>query len=197
MFEFRLKYHWNLFPRVQLTIFQLGSDNGLAPTRRQAIIWTNDGYITDIYMRHSASMSYSKLHCASKILNKVLLLIPLTNFPSNSDLEADSLLQCCPLKRRYPDVWKISDAVNRNCTIGKCQYWNGITKIFQGFRKKMMMTIYILFCNPQYEWKHPQVELRDSGDHLQSSCVGILCPRLNIFALCQQVISDLVTHVLG
>ena len=32
-------------------------DNGLAPTRRQAIIWTNDSYITDAYMRHSASMS--------------------------------------------------------------------------------------------------------------------------------------------
>ena len=26
---------------VQLATFQLGSDNGLAPTRRQAIIWTN------------------------------------------------------------------------------------------------------------------------------------------------------------
>ena len=25
--------------------------------RRQAIIWTNDGQITDAYMRHSASMS--------------------------------------------------------------------------------------------------------------------------------------------
>ena len=35
----------------------IGSDNGLAPTRRQAIIWTNDGKLTDAYMRHSASMS--------------------------------------------------------------------------------------------------------------------------------------------
>ena len=35
----------------------IGSDNGLAPARRQAIIWTNVGYITDGYMRHSASMS--------------------------------------------------------------------------------------------------------------------------------------------
>ena len=26
-------------------------------SRRQAIIWTNDGYFTDAYMRHSASMS--------------------------------------------------------------------------------------------------------------------------------------------
>ena len=31
-------------------------DDGLAPTRRQAIIWTDDGYITDAYMRHSASV---------------------------------------------------------------------------------------------------------------------------------------------
>ena len=35
----------------------IGSDNGLAPTRRQAIIWTNDGEIIDAYMRLSPSMS--------------------------------------------------------------------------------------------------------------------------------------------
>ena len=29
-------------------------DNGLAPARRQAIIWTNYDYFTDAYMRHSA-----------------------------------------------------------------------------------------------------------------------------------------------
>ena len=33
------------------------SDNGLAPTRWQAIIWSNDGKFTDAYMRRSASMS--------------------------------------------------------------------------------------------------------------------------------------------
>ena len=42
-----LRFHWRLFPRVQFTIFQhwsfIGSDNGLAPRWRQAIIWTNDG----------------------------------------------------------------------------------------------------------------------------------------------------------
>ena len=43
MYEFRLK--------------SIGSDNGLAPIRRQAIIWTNDGYFTDVYMRLSASIS--------------------------------------------------------------------------------------------------------------------------------------------
>ena len=30
---------------------------GLAPTRRQAIIWSNADNFTDAYMRHSASMS--------------------------------------------------------------------------------------------------------------------------------------------
>ena len=35
----------------------IGSDNGLAPARQQAIIWTNDGFFTDAYMRHLASMS--------------------------------------------------------------------------------------------------------------------------------------------
>ena len=33
------------------------SDNGLVPTRRQAIIWTIDAKFTDAYMRQSASMS--------------------------------------------------------------------------------------------------------------------------------------------
>ena len=101
MYEFQLKVHWSLFPRVQLTIFQhwfrqwlgadkatshcvnqwwvvywctfaslglselksffthwgrvthicvikltiIGSDNGLSPGRRQAIIWTNAGIL--------------------------------------------------------------------------------------------------------------------------------------------------------
>ena len=43
MLQFLLRFHWNLFPTVKLTTFQLGSDNDLASYRRQAIIWTNDG----------------------------------------------------------------------------------------------------------------------------------------------------------
>ena len=49
MYEFRLRFYWSLFPRVQLTISQapsIVSDNGLAPNRRQAIIWSNDGLIS-------------------------------------------------------------------------------------------------------------------------------------------------------
>ena len=33
----------------------IGSDNGLVPIRQQAIIWTNDAYITDAYMPNSVS----------------------------------------------------------------------------------------------------------------------------------------------
>ena len=36
----------------------IGSNNGLAMTRRQAIIWINGGWITDAYMHHSTSMSW-------------------------------------------------------------------------------------------------------------------------------------------
>ena len=32
----------------------IGPDDGLVSTRRQAINWTNDGYITDVYIRHTA-----------------------------------------------------------------------------------------------------------------------------------------------
>ena len=38
----------------------IGSDNGLAPARRQAIIWSDDGQFTDAYMRHSASMRHRR-----------------------------------------------------------------------------------------------------------------------------------------
>ena len=57
MLEFQLKSYWNLFSRVQLIILFIGSDNGLVPVRQQAIVWTNDGWLTDAYIQHSASMS--------------------------------------------------------------------------------------------------------------------------------------------
>ena len=37
--------------------FSIGLDNGLAPARRQASIWTNDGYFPDTYMCHSVAVS--------------------------------------------------------------------------------------------------------------------------------------------
>ena len=45
IFEFRLQFHWSLFPRVQLPIFQQYADDDMAPSRRQVIIWTNDGLV--------------------------------------------------------------------------------------------------------------------------------------------------------
>ena len=41
IYKFRLRFHWSLFPRVQLTIFHHWFKSLLA--MRQAIIWTNDG----------------------------------------------------------------------------------------------------------------------------------------------------------
>ena len=47
----------------------LDSDNGLAPTRRQAITWTN-GKFKDAYMRHPASMS--KLISIQNVMKRVM-----------------------------------------------------------------------------------------------------------------------------
>ena len=57
MYELRLKFQWNLFLGFQLTLSTIGLDNGLTTTRRQSIIWTNEGWFTVSYMRRSLSMS--------------------------------------------------------------------------------------------------------------------------------------------
>ena len=58
IYEFRLRFHWSLFVRVQLTISIIGSDNGLAPTGQQAITWTN----VDLDpCRHMASLGVKEL----------------------------------------------------------------------------------------------------------------------------------------
>ena len=56
-YEFHLRFHWSLFLMFHLQYSSIGSDNSLVPFRRQAIIWTNGGKFTDVYMHHSASMS--------------------------------------------------------------------------------------------------------------------------------------------
>ena len=59
MFEFQLEFHLGLFLmlRYNYQYSSIGSDNSLVTTRRQTIIWTYGGKVTDVYMRHSASMS--------------------------------------------------------------------------------------------------------------------------------------------
>ena len=58
MCEFLLRFHWSLFPRIQYC--SIGSDNGLVPARRQAIIWTNDL----VYQRIYASLGLNELTIA-------------------------------------------------------------------------------------------------------------------------------------
>ena len=58
----KINEFWLKFPRSFSQVynsqqFSIGSDNGLAPTRWKGIIWTNDAYFTDAYMRRTASMS--------------------------------------------------------------------------------------------------------------------------------------------
>ena len=54
-----LKISLKFVPKVPVNgIPVFGSDNGWAPSRRQAIIWTNDGKFTHTYMRHSVSINY-------------------------------------------------------------------------------------------------------------------------------------------
>ena len=52
-----LKISLRFVPNGPINIPSIGSDNGLAPARRQAIIWTKGGWFADAIMRHSASMS--------------------------------------------------------------------------------------------------------------------------------------------
>ena len=58
-FEIQIIFLWNVFLKVynwQYVI--IGSDNGLASNKQQAIVWTNDGLVYwRTYLCHSASMS--------------------------------------------------------------------------------------------------------------------------------------------
>ena len=47
---FWFKFHWSMFPRVQLTISHHWFRYGLALNRHQAIIWTNNGLVCDTYV---------------------------------------------------------------------------------------------------------------------------------------------------
>ena len=67
MIEFRFKFHWNLFPGVQLIIWQ-HSGNGLAPKRRQAITWNN---ADPVHRRIYAALGGDELiitqHCTQQV----------------------------------------------------------------------------------------------------------------------------------
>ena len=54
-------------------INSIGSDSGLVPTRRQAIIWTNDDYFTDTY----ASLGLNELNFTKPSKNWTLVMLKL------------------------------------------------------------------------------------------------------------------------
>ena len=50
--------HIYILIKISLKFVPQGPINNIpALDRRQAIIWTNSDYFTDVYMRHAASMS--------------------------------------------------------------------------------------------------------------------------------------------
>ena len=55
MYEFRLRFHWNLFLRVQLKYSSIGSDNGLATSHCLKKLWLN-------YWRKYASLALNELN---------------------------------------------------------------------------------------------------------------------------------------
>ena len=57
MFEFRLKFHVFCSKVSNKQYSSIGSANDLAPSKRQAIVWSNAGILfIGAYMRHSVSM---------------------------------------------------------------------------------------------------------------------------------------------
>ena len=61
MHKFRARFHWSFFQKVGVnTFFSISSDNGLSPTRWQAIIWSNDGHcLTHICVNWSQWLKFT------------------------------------------------------------------------------------------------------------------------------------------
>ena len=90
MFEFRLRFHWSLFPRVQLTIF-----HDWASSRRQAIIWTMMVSLPT-YICLSASMNYDRHKCS--VLNYPSILY------GNADFFSSDIVKLC-----LWNVWHLAE----------------------------------------------------------------------------------------
>ena len=57
-----------MFLRVQLTITHISLDNGLAPNRRQAIIWSNAAQSIEAYMMRWVKETYSFLYVGRRLI---------------------------------------------------------------------------------------------------------------------------------
>ena len=89
-----------------------GSDNGLAPSRWQAIVWTNNGYFNDAYMHHSASMIYLAKIILSELTPRVFFYIKM--------LSCQYMKSCCRDKANI----KSSYLINGNSYTG----WTALLK---------------------------------------------------------------------
>ena len=77
-----LSFHWSLFRRVNQNYSSIGSDNGLAQNRRQAIIWTN---VDTVHRRiYAASEGY-----------EVIIIFLTTSYANKCALTSATLLKIC------------------------------------------------------------------------------------------------------
>ena len=84
-FVFWLKFYWSLFLRVQL----IGSDNGLVPNRRQAIIWTN---ADPIHWRIYAALGGDELKATETVYIQVYIFILLSTVYFNLLTRSDTYM---------------------------------------------------------------------------------------------------------
>ena len=82
----RIFVNENVWIAVDISLKFIDSDNGFAPTRRQAIIWIKDGLV---YWRIYASLGPNEL----KVLNKVIWRYDLTLFNTIS-ATCNALVSC-------------------------------------------------------------------------------------------------------
>ena len=163
------KLHKKIFPRFQLVIsYSLGSDNGLAPKRRQAIIWTNDN---PTYRHIYAPVGFLLVLLANmRRTGLCKLIVSDTNLPlprrHNEDAGVSNHRVCWGADQRYcfSPIWmlrwpfKLINMLWRNKK--KClmpHIWYSLSPVWKRwwiFTSSMWVTHYIkmvsLHCGCQY-----------------------------------------------
>ena len=156
-----LTCHWNLFPRVQSLIWEHSSDISLAPFRRQAIIWSNDG---TVYWRIYSSLGLNELNKNGLLIHCGLL----TPYGDNRRYSATlaQRMTCCLTAPKHclNQCWLIKViSITITCLCRTVAHQCNIT-----FSTKMILQIQIqilvywswfLVKTETCRWEHVQVQM--------------------------------------
>ena len=124
MFEFRLKFHWNLFPRVQLTIFQHWFRWWLGAVQATSH-YLNQRWL--VYRRIYASLGLNELKTCSDYWRK------LTNLQSNKTTRP--LL--CKVDKCLTMIWRFSASPATKLICHAEYQWLPHTRVMVFSQKKM------------------------------------------------------------